>query len=212
MITRRGAIALLGLTAGAATFSPLGSAQAQDISMLELGVAGPLGDIPLGSENAKVTIYEYSSLTCNHCADFHTETFPTLKQRYIDTGKVRYILREFPLDPLATGGAMLARCSGKDKYHAVISMLYEQQKNWAFTDKPLDNLRALMRQAGMSQQQFDACLSDPKILEGLNAVKNRASKEFRISSTPTFFINGKMLPGAQPIEEFEKLIKPALGE
>lgn len=212
MITRRGAVALLGLTAGLAAFSPLGSAQAQDVSMLELGGTGPLGDFPLGPENAKVTIYEYSSLTCSHCADFHNETFPTLKQRYIDTGKVRYILREFPLDPLATGGAMLARCSGKDKYHAVIGMLYEQQKNWAFTDKPLDNLRTLMRQTGMTQQQFDACLSDPLILEGINTVKNRASKEFKINSTPTFFVNGKMLPGTQPFEEFEKLIKPALGE
>lgn len=204
-------MAIIGLTAGAAAFSPLGTAQAQDVSMLELAVPGPLGDIPLGPENAKVTIYEYSSFTCSHCADFHAHTYPELKKRYIDTGKVRYILREFPLDPLATGGALLARCSGKDKYHAVAELLYEQQKNWAFTDKPLDALRALMRQTGMSQEQFDACLKDQKTYEGIQAVKNRASNDLKINSTPTFFINGKRLTGAQPIEEFEKLIKPALG-
>jgi len=212
MITRRVAMAFLGLLAGVAAFMPLNGARAQDASMLELGVAGPLGDIPMGPENAKVTIYEYSSFTCNHCGDYKTNTFPELKKKYIDTGKVRYIRRELSFDPLAMGAAMLARCSGKEKYEAVSELLFQQQEKWAFTEKPLDGLRTIMRQTGMSDEQFDSCLKDQKTLDGLLAVKNRASDVLKIESTPTFFINGKRVLGARPIADFEKEIDEALAK
>jgi protein-disulfide isomerase len=139
-------------------------------------------------------------------------TYPQLKSRYIDTGKVRFVLREFPLDPLATAGFMLARCDGNDKYYPVTDLLFDQQRNWAFTDKPLDALRSMMRQAGFSQEKFDACLKDQKLYDAVNAVKNRGMEQFRVDSTPTFFINGQRHPGSMSIDELEKIIKPVLGE
>jgi protein-disulfide isomerase len=124
---------------------------------------------------------------------------------------VRFILREFPLDPLAMAGFMLARCDGEGKYYPVTDLLFDQQRNWAFTDKPLDALRAMMRQAGFSQEKFDACLKDQKLYDAVNAVKNRGMEQFRVDSTPTFFINGQRHPGNLSIDELEKIIKPMLG-
>ena len=125
---------------------------------------------------------------------------------------MRFILREFPLDPLATAGFMLARCDGEGKYYPITDLLFEQQRNWAFTDKPLDALRRLMRQAGFSQEKFDACLKDQKLYDAVNAVKNRGMEQFKVDSTPTFFINGQRHPGSLSIDEIEKIIKPMLGE
>jgi protein-disulfide isomerase len=216
MMTRRQALQLLGSTAALAilaTAVPLGTAVpalAQNASKQDLAVEGPLGDIALGPKDAKVTIIEYASMTCTHCAAFAQRTFPELKKRYIDTGKVRYILREFPLDPLATAGFMLARCAGEDKFYPVVEMLFDQQKNWAFTEKPLDNLRQLMRQAGFSQEKFDSCLKDQKLYDAVTTVKNRATDVFKVDSTPTFFINGVRHPGDMSIDELEKIIKPML--
>lgn len=212
MITRRQTLQLFGTAATAALLTSSLPALAQNVSVKDLAVAGPLGDVTLGPADAKVTIVEYASLTCSHCAAFHANTWPELKKRYIDTGKVRFILREFPLDPLATAGFMLARCDGDGKYYPVTDMLFDQQKNWAFTEKPLDALRQLMRQAGFSQEKFDACLRDQKLYDAVNAVKNRAAEQFKVDSTPTFFINGVRYPGSMSIDELEKIIKPLLGE
>ncbi|WP_112663345.1 DsbA family protein [Microvirga flavescens] len=212
MITRRQALHLLGTVAGSAALVSSLPALAQNASVADLAVQGPLGDVVLGPENAKVTIIEYASLTCSHCANFHATTYPELKKRYIDTGKVRFVLREFPLDPLATAGFMLARCDGDAKYYPVSDMLFDQQKNWAFTDKPLDALRQLLRQAGFSQEKFDACLRDQKLYDAVNAVKNRGIETFKVDSTPTFFINGQRQAGSMSIDELEKIIKPLLGE
>ena len=212
MITRRQTLQLLGTAAAAAFIVTSLPALAQNVSVQDLSVQGPLGDVALGPETAKVTIVEYASLTCSHCAAFHKETWPELKKRYLDTGKVRFTLREFPLDPLATAGFMLARCDGNAKYYPISDLLFEQQRNWAFTDKPLDALRALMRQAGFSQEKFDACLRDQKLYDAVNAVKNRGVEQFNVDSTPTFFINGQRHAGNMSIDELEKVIKPLLGE
>ena len=126
-------------------------------------------------------------------------TWPELKKRYIDTGKVRFILREFPLDPLATAGFMLARCDGDDKYYPIIDLLFDQQRNWAFTDKPLDALQQMVKQAGFPQEKFEACLQDQKLYDAVNAVKNAGRRQFKVDSTPTFFINGQRQPG-QPVD------------
>jgi protein-disulfide isomerase len=210
MMTRRQAVQLLGSTAALAVLATAVPALAQNASPRDLAVAGPLGDVELGAKDAKVTIIEYASMTCTHCAAFAQRTFPELKKRYIDTGKVRYILREFPLDPLATAGFMLARCAGDDKYYPIVEMLFDQQKNWAFTEKPLDNLRQLMRQAGFSQEKFDSCLKDQKLYDGVTAVKNRGADVFKVDSTPTFFINGERHPGDMSIDALETIIKPML--
>lgn len=215
MITRRKTLGLLGsgaaLLAGAAVSAGAAPALAQAVSVQDLAVAGPLGDVALGSPDAKVTIIEYASMTCSHCAAFHKETFPVLKERYIDTGKVRFILREFPLDPLATAGFMLARCEGDAKYYPITDLLFDHQRQWAFVDKPLDALSQMMRQAGFSQEKFESCLRDQKVYDGVNAVKNRAADKLKIDSTPTFFINGERHPGNVSIDELEKIIKPMLG-
>lgn len=210
MINRRAALALLGSAAGIAAFMPTSGAQAQDASMLELGVASPLGDLPLGSPDAKVTVHEYSSYTCSHCGDYHREVYPEIKKLYIDTGKVRYIRRELGFDQLAVGASMLARCAGPEKYAAVADVLFDLQKNWAYTKDPVGGLRTIMRQAGMSDDQFNACLKDQKLLDGLTAQTERAKSVLNIESTPTFFINGKRLLGARPLDDFKTAIDGAL--
>jgi protein-disulfide isomerase len=211
MITRRQTLVLLCSGTALALLGSYFPALAQNVSVQELATPGPLGDVAQGPADAKVTIVEYASLTCSHCAAFHQQTYPALKERYIDTGKVRYILREFPLDPLATAGFMLARCDGDPKYYPIVDMLFRQQRGWAFTDKPLDALRQMMRQAGFSQEKFDSCLRDQKLYDAVNAVKNRGIEAFKVESTPTFFINGQRFAGNMSIDELEKIIKPMLG-
>ena len=151
-----------------------------------------------------------ASMTCSHCAHFAETTWPELKKKYIDTGKARFILREFPLDPLAAGGFMLARCAG-DKREAMIDLLFKQQKNWAFVDKPVDALAGLVKQAGFTQESFEKCLTDQSLLDGVLAVKNQGMNDFKVDSTPTFFINGTKYPGAMSIDEFDKILSPIVG-
>lgn len=172
--------------------------------------AGKLPDVVLGNPDAKATIIEYASMTCSHCAHFNEATWPELKRKYIDTGKARFIMREFPLDPLAAGGFMLARCSG-DKREAVIDLLFRQQRNWAFVDKPVDALASLVKQAGFTQESFEKCLTDQALLDGVLAVKNQGQNDFKVDSTPTFFINGNKYPGAMSIDEFDKILSPIVG-
>jgi protein-disulfide isomerase len=184
-------------------------AAAQGVSMTELMVPPSLGDMSVGKADAPVTIVEYASMTCPHCANFHETTYPELKKRYIDTGKVRFVFREFPLDPLAAGAAMLARCAGKDKYFPLIETLFHQQRQWA-VQKPLPPLLALVKQAGFTEQSFNACLSDQKMLNAINAERTRASEKFGVNSTPTLFINGKVHKGGASIEDLAKIIDPLL--
>ena len=211
MITRREALALFGSAVAAAALLRSFPALAQNVPVEALAQPGPLGDVALGPADAKVTIIEYASMTCSHCAAFHKETYPELKKRYIDTGKVRFILREFPLDPLATAGFMLARCDGDSKYYPITDLLFDNQSAWAFTSKPLDALQQMMKQAGFSKEKFEACLKDQKLYDAVNAVRKRADETFKVNSTPTFFINGQRVSGAVSIDEIEKIIKPILG-
>lgn len=210
MLSRRDALGALGSATSLALLSSR-AALAQNAPAAALAVPGPLGDVWLGPEGAKVTIVEYASLTCSHCAHFHTTTYPELKKRYVDAGQARFTLREFPLDPLATAGFMLARADMSAKYYPVTDLLFDTQPSWAFVNKPLDALAQIMRQAGFSQEKFEATLRDQKLLDAINAVKNRAAGEFKVDSTPTFFVNGQRLPGALSIDEFEKVIRPILG-
>lgn len=177
----------------------------------ELMAKGPLAENILGSPNAPVTIIEYSSMTCPHCANFHRKTLPDLKKKYIDTGKVRYIIREYPLDNLAMAAFMLARCAGPEKYFPFVETLYAQQRYWAFVEgDPVPELLKMAKQAGFTKESFDKCLSDQKLLEGLNWVRNRGHEKFQVNSTPTFFINGQKLKGANNLADFEKMITPLL--
>jgi protein-disulfide isomerase len=179
-----------------------------DVPMAELMAPSPLGDHVLGSADAPVTIIEYASMTCPHCAQFHETTYPELKRKYIDTGKVRFIFREFPLDPLATAGSMLARCAGKDRYFPMIETLFSQQKDWV-VQKPLQPMLGIAKQAGFTQQSFDECLANHEMQTGIEEARERAMK-LGVSSTPTFFINGKIIRGALTPEELEKQLAPYL--
>ncbi len=186
------------------------SGEAETAPASELMVAGPLGDKALGDPNAKVTVIEYASLTCSHCAHFHETTFTPFKEKYVDTGKVRFIFREFPFDPVATSAFMLARCAPADSYFPMVDLLFRQQQTWAFGDRPADALFNIVKQAGFTQESFRACLTNQQILDGVNWVKNRAAEQFDVSATPTFFINGKKLSGALTLEELDQEIEPLL--
>jgi protein-disulfide isomerase len=218
-ITRRefalgtGAIALIGVGA-AVGFSVADSNHpvlAQSAMQAELMKPGPLGDMSLGDEKAPVTIIEYASMTCPHCANFHEVTYPELKKKYIDTGKVRFIFREFPLDQLAAAAFMLARCGGKERYFPMVETLFQQQRTWA-VQRPLQPLMAIGKQAGLSEAGFNECLKNQQVLDGIEDVRKRAAEKLNVQSTPTFFVNGKQLRGAATLAEFEKEMAPYLKE
>jgi protein-disulfide isomerase len=180
-----------------------------DVNMAELLKPGALPDKQLGKDDAKVTIVEYASMTCPHCAHFAATTFPELKTKYIDTGKARYILREFPFDPSAEAGFMLARCS-KDNYFPMVDVLFKQQANWVGVNNTKDALLQISKLAGFTQESFEACLTDQKLLDDVRSVQKRGADEFKVDSTPTFFINGKTYKGAMSIEEISAIIDPLL--
>jgi protein-disulfide isomerase len=202
-------ISTIALTAALAAVPFPGLAQAQTFSSAELMQAGPLGDKVLGDEKAPVTIIEYASATCSHCADFTVKTFPQIKQKYIDTGKVRFIFREFPFDPVAAGAFMLARCAPEDKYFPVLDLLFHTQRQWA-VEKPLGPLLTVAKQAGYTEETFKACLANQTVLDGIEWVRNRGAEKFKVDSTPTFFVNGQIYKGALSVEEFDKIIQPYL--
>ncbi|RWO40718.1 MAG: DsbA family protein [Mesorhizobium sp.] len=179
------------------------------VDMAELMKPGALPDKQLGKDDAKVTIVEYASMTCPHCAHFAETTFPDLKTKYIDTGKARYILREFPFDPSAEAGFMLARCA-KDNYYPMVDVLFRQQANWAGVQNTKDALLQISKLAGFTQESFEACLTDQKLLDDVRSVQKRGANEFKVDSTPTFFINGKTYKGAMSIEEMSAIIDPLL--
>ena len=204
-------VSTAALIAAAALLSSVPVAFA-DPTQEELMRAGPLPDIVLGKADAPVTVVEYASMTCPHCAHFSKTTFPDLKSKYIDTGKVRFVFREFPLDELAAAAAMLARCIDKqngEKAMAVIEVLFNSQDKWAGRN-PLPQLQQITKQAGLSQQAFDECLKDQTLYNNILAMRERASKEYKVESTPTLFVNGKMIKGGVGIEELDKTIEPML--
>ena len=169
---------------------------------------GPLGDMIQGSETAPVTIVEYASLTCPHCREFAVKTFPELKKRYIDTGKVRFIFREFALNDIDLLAIVTVRCAPKDRYFPLVETLFEKQDVWA-VNNPVPPLLGIAKQAGFTDESFKACASNQQIIEGVKAQRETGSK-VGVNSTPTFFINGEKRVGGMSIEEMEKLIQPYL--
>jgi protein-disulfide isomerase len=164
----------------------------------------------LGHPNAPVTIIEYASLTCPHCAQFHTEVLPELKERYIAPGKVRLIYRDFPLDQTALAAAVLAHCAGPDRYFSMLDVLFETQSNWARADDAVAALKQLGKLGGLTQQEMTACLADEQLTDGILRERLAGQNEYDIGSTPTFIIDGKAYSGARDAEEFGELIDPLL--
>ena len=183
-----------------------------EVSVAELMQEGALPDRVLGKADAPVTIVEYASMTCGHCANFHTAVLPTLKQKYIETGKVRLILREFPLENLAAAASMLTRCVAPEKSYDLTAKLFAEQESWAFVrSNAVPALFKMAESAGFTKDSFDKCLKDEKLLENITAVRDRASKSFGVSATPTFFIIGKKREAASDrIESFDQAIEPLL--
>ena len=218
--SRRVALSLaVGLAAGAFTLivRPDDSAAQKktgpaEVPIEELMKQGDLPDVSvLGPADAKVTVVEYGSMTCGHCANFATKVFPDFKTKYIDSGKVRFIFREFPLDDLAAAGSILARCAGPDKTFPMIETLYAKQADWAFSSgNPVPKLFDIAKQAGFTQETFDKCLKDQNLLNQITAARARASDVLGVSSTPTFFINGKRLQDVPTVAAFDKVIEPLL--
>jgi protein-disulfide isomerase len=164
----------------------------------------------LGDPEAPVTIIEYASLTCPHCAQFHNEVLPQLKERYIDPGKVRLIYRDFPLDQQALTAAALAQCAGSDRYFSFLDALFETQASWAVADDYVAALKRLGRLGGLTEEQMDACLADRALSDGILKTRLDGQNQYQIGSTPSFVIDGKTYAGARDIEELGTLIDPLL--
>ena len=207
-IRRRIAVAMfLALAAPIST----GAALAQ--SAIAAAVAKPvsLPDIVIGSPKAPVTITEYASMSCSHCAAFGENVFPMLRSKYIETGKVRFVFREFPLDIKAATASMLARCIGKgdsEKSLSAIETLFKLQERLVTQTK--ETLLFVGKLNGMSEQEVEACASDQSQLDKLSADQQYALRELKVVSTPTFFLNGVKLQGSMPFEDLEERIKPLL--
>lgn len=203
--TRRSAIvaalALVACAAAAIGANAQGSAPAAP-------AAEALPDLVLGNHDATVVIEEYASLTCGHCGAFHTNVLPHLKATWIDTGKVRFIYRDFPLDELAIGAAMFARCGGEAKREALLSHLYATQKVWlAENANPLDEFIKTGRQMGLPQATIEACLADEKMFNAILAEREAADKKHTIEGTPTFIINGRKFEGRADAAGFDAALK-----
>ncbi len=194
------------ITLAAAPFAPVffPSAWAQD--------ADPrLADRAMGPADAKVVVTEWFSMTCSHCADFQKTTFPTVKAKLIDTGRIRYVWRDFPLDKIALAAAMVARALPAERYEPFISTLLATQDRWAFARNvnPMEELAKLAALAGLPRRVFDETLNDTKLQSAILALQDDADKNLKVSSTPTFVMNGHLTPGAVKYEEFERAVNDA---
>jgi len=207
------ALSLVGLAA-LVVFAPphlIGEATAQSATAALVAKPVSLPDMALGPAKAPVTITEYASMTCPHCAAFEENVFPMLRSKYIDTGKVRFVFREFPIDIKAAAASMLARCIANDdagKFFDAIDTLFKQQDRLMAETK--DTLKLIGKQAGLSEQAVETCANDQTLLDKLSADQKFAYKVLKVNATPTFFINGEKLKGAMSFEELDEKIKSLL--
>ena len=224
-LTRLRSSVISGLALLLLALAPIAPAAAEDKSAAEATAkaaeapaAAPAennimdGELFEGKADAPVTITEYSSFTCPHCASFHIDTYPSLKKKYIDTGKVKMVFRAFPLDPLAAAVSMLAKCVPADQHFAIVHKFFLTQKSWVQSSSPVESLKKIWNEAGFDGESFDKCLTNQKVLDGILSVKAKAAQELEIESTPTFDINGEVVRGARPFGDFEKLIKSRLSK
>jgi protein-disulfide isomerase len=208
---RLAAASFVALALSAATsFALAGAAPPTPVGTTDMSKAlepGPLKEISVG-DAAGVPVIEYGSLTCPHCAHFDKDVWPAFKEAYIDTGKVRYIFREYSRNKLDVAAFMLARCVGDDKAFATIELLFANQEQWAFVEKPIDALAATLRPTGMTREGLVACLNDQAMANSLVQIVQNAQEKYDIRGTPTFIIDGKIYGGALSIEELDAIVKP----
>jgi len=200
-------IALYGC--GGAVTTDAGADKALNVPpAAELMQDGPLGERALGNPNAPVTVIEYASLTCPHCAHFQRDVFPRVKKEYIDTGKIRFIVREFPIGHTSGAAAIINRCAPANKYFSLFNAFLLRQPEWVSQEVRPDAIYAVAKSSGMTRQEFDNCLANQTIIDGLTEVKQRGRK-FGVIGTPTFFANGRKAQGTITFEEFKALVEPS---
>lgn len=216
MLTLISRIARSAAVAGALALAVAGPVSAQRSAPAEVPVEelmkppGGLPEITLGKEDAPVTIVEFASLSCGHCANFHKNVLPDLKKKYIDTGKVRLIMRDHPGNDRAVAGAMLARCLPSDQAYPLIDALFKLQDQWAYVkESPLPKLLEIAKQAGFTEESFNKCLTDDKLLKTINSNFENAMQNWGVRATPTFFVNGKRMTGAPVMGSFDEAIAEA---
>jgi len=210
-LTRRDTL-ILAASASIASLYGLGSAQAQEGTSHDLAklAAVALPDRVLGSADAKVTVIEYASPTCPHCAQFHNNVYPQFKTDYIDSGKVKFILRPFVRNVLDAVVFMLADAAGEAQYHTVIATYFKTQEQWGTAEKPRDALLAIAKQLGFTDQSFEAALTNQELFTAMETMREQALDEFKLEGTPTFYINGKQLTGDKTLEQLKEAIDPLL--
>lgn len=210
-LTRRDTL-ILAASATIASFSGLGAAQAQEGTQHDVAklaqVAVP--DRVLGSADAKVTVIEYASPTCPHCAQFHNNVYPQFKTDYIDTGKVKFILRPFVRNVLDAVVFLLAEAAGDEQYHQVIATYFRTQEQWGTSETPRDALLAIAKQLGFTDESFEAALTNQELFDAMEKMREQALDEFKLEGTPTFYINGKQLTGDKTLEQLKAEIDPLL--
>lgn len=203
-ITRRTLLLAGAASVAVAAVSPAMAA----VDMAELLKPPALGEMALGADDgAKVTLIEYASATCPHCAAFHKDVWPKLKAEYVDTKKIRFIFREFPLNDAALAAFMLARAAPKESYFPMIGVLFDTLETWA--QNPAEGLLNIAKQAGFSQEKFDATLKDEKLAKGIMEIRDGGVK-FGVQGTPAFFLNGELLEGERDYASFKAAIDPLL--
>jgi protein-disulfide isomerase len=208
ILTRRLFLAASAGIASLAAAAPMALAQgAGPVDQKALMEPPAMGEMALGVETAPVTVIEYASASCPHCAAFANDVLPTLTKDYIDTGKVRLIFREFPHNDAAMGAFMVARCAPKEKYFPLMEIYFKTQDNWVA--KPLEGLRAIALQAGFTEQTFMACLNNQEVAKNIFAVRQKA-EGFGVQGIPTFFFNGERYEGENTLEAFKSKIDSLL--
>jgi len=171
------------------------------------GVEMTLEDRVLGKPDAPITIIEYASLTCGHCANFHKSTMPRLKREWLDTGRAKLIFRDFPLDDKAATAAVIARCAPEDQYFRMLSVFFSRQTSWARMDDPVPVLTQIAKSRGLSQEQIDACLADDDLVDGVLRSRLVGQTQHGIDSTPTFIIGERVITGAVSFEDFDAILR-----
>lgn len=203
---------ILAAAASALSLTGLSGAQAAEGDVIDvaklMAPAGGLPDKPEGNPDAPVTVIEYASPTCPHCAAFHNTVYDPFKQAYIDTGKVQFIVRPFARNALDAAIFLLAEAAGEEHYNEVISTFFKTQNTWGLSDKPRDAIFAVAQQLGFTQESFNAALTNQDVFNGIEAQKNQALDEFKLTGTPTFYVNGKTLSGAKSFEQLAAEIDP----
>ncbi len=199
---------LVGAAAMALAAAGPAFAQEKKIDLSDLSTAPKEGDMSEGVDTAKVTVVEYASASCPHCAAFYNDVYVPFKKDYVDTGKVKFIFREFPHNDQAMGAFMLARCSPKEKYFPLLDIYFKTQPKWV--PDAYNQLKDIAKQTGMSADDFEKCLKNTDVAKGIMEVRDKADKSYGVTGIPTIYINGKLFDGERTLEAFKKAVDPLL--